>query len=75
MEIILDYPGRSYLTTVILTNGMQESRMSNRRLRTDRTDWRNVAMDEAMPAASRSIRSKTQSLPCSLQKELAVLAP
>ena len=72
MDIILDYPGRFDLTIVILTNGMQESRMSNRRLR---TDWRNVAMGEAMPAASRSIRSKTQSLPCSLQKELAALAP
>lgn len=49
--------------------------MSNRRLMTDRTDWRNVAMDEAMPAASRGRRNKTPSLPCSLQKELAVLAP
>ena len=75
MEIILDYPGRSYLTIVILTNGMQDSRMSNRRLMTDRTDWRNVAMDEAMPAASRGRRNKTPSLPCSLQNELAVLAP
>jgi len=74
VEITLDYPGRSDLTIVILTNGMQDSRMSNRSLMTDRTDWRNVATDEAMPAASRSRRNKTRSLPCSLQKELAVLA-